>query len=131
MTRPGFRRLWFGIGLALCAVFLYGCLMPNPPSEPGIPFFDKFEHGFGFLVMGAWFGALYPDRRLRVLVALSAFAAATELLQWASGYRDGDPYDWMADTAGAAVALVLLRVIGIDWVERIGARLGVADRAGV
>ncbi|WP_353225843.1 VanZ family protein [Salinisphaera hydrothermalis] len=91
--------------------------MPNPPSEPGIPFFDKFEHGFGFLVMGAWFGALYPNRRLRVLVALSAFAAATELLQWASGYRDGDPYDWMADTAGIlpglALAWIAWRSIGM------------------
>lgn len=129
MTRQGFRRLWFGIGLALCAVFIYGCLMPNPPSNPGIPFFDKLEHGFGFLVMGAWFGALYSNRRLRVLVALSAFAAATEIMQWASGYRDGNPADWLADTSGAVVALALLSAMGINWVEQIGARLGVVDAA--
>ncbi|MGN8158841.1 VanZ family protein [Salinisphaera sp. SWV1] len=122
------RRLWWALGLVLCAIFVYGCLMPNPPSAPGIPFFDKFEHGSAFLVMGAWFGALYLRAPLRVLLALSVFAAATELMQWASGYRDGDPYDWMADTAGAVVALVLLRLLGIDWVAWVATRLGTAGR---
>lgn len=126
MTNRAFRRAWFGVGLLLCAVFVYGCLMPNPPSAPGVPFFDKFEHGFAFFVMGGWFGALFQRAPLRVLVVLSLFAVATEVMQWASGYRDGDPLDWLADTLGAALALILVRALGVDWVERIAGRLGVA-----
>lgn len=123
MSAGQVRRVWFAVGLALCAVFVYGCLMPNPPSAPGIPFFDKFEHGSAFLVMGVWFGALYRRAPVRVLIALSLFAAATEIMQWASGYRDGDPLDWLADTTGAVIALVVLRIINVDWVARIERRV--------
>ncbi|WP_424821745.1 hypothetical protein [Salinisphaera sp.] len=117
------RQVWFALGLVLCLVFVYGCLMPNPPSEPGIPYFDKFEHGSAFVVMGAWFGALYLRAPLRVLIVLSLFAAGTELMQWASGYRDGDPLDWLADTAGVVISLAVLHALGVDWVARIERRV--------
>lgn len=120
------RTVWFACGLALCAIFLYGCLMPNPPSAPGIPHFDKFEHAFAFVVMGAWFGALFRRAPVRVLVALSLFGAATEVLQWASGYRCGDPLDWGADTAGVVIGLALVRFTGVDWVARVERRVAAA-----
>lgn len=120
------RAVWLACGLVLCAIFLYGALTPNPPSAPGIPYVDKYEHAFAFLVMGAWFSALFRHAPVRVLVALSVFGAVTEVMQWASGYRDGDPLDWCADTAGAVIGLVLVRITGVDWVARIESRVAAA-----
>ncbi|HET7313264.1 VanZ family protein [Salinisphaera sp.] len=117
------RSIWFVAGIALCGLFIYGCLMPNPPSGPGFAYFDKLEHGFAFIVIGAWFGAFYLRTPWRVLIALSLFAAGTEIMQWASGYRDGDPLDWLVDTVGAAFSLSVLRALGVDWVARIEHRV--------
>lgn len=117
------RVLWFVIGLGLCAIFVYGCLMHHPPSEPAIPQFDKLEHAFAFIVMGSWFVALFRGAPLRVLVALSLFGAATEVMQWLSGYRDGDPLDWCADTVGILIGLAIIRVLGVDWVAEIESRV--------
>ncbi len=107
--------LWCLVGGGLCAFFLYACLMPSPPSEPGIPYFDKIEHAGSFIVMGAWFAALFPRRPLGVGLALAVFAAITELLQAATGYRDGDILDWCADTAGLAIGIGAARLGAMNW----------------
>lgn len=120
------RGIWFAIGIGLCLVFLYGCLMPNPPSEPGIPHFDKIEHGGAFLVMGAWFAMLFPRRPSVLLLTLSLYAAFTEVLQWAIGYRDGDPLDWVADTAGLTLGLVLVHLVALDWLSKLESRVATA-----
>lgn len=112
------RVIWFWIGFGLGGIFIYGCLMPNPPS-PGVPDFDKYEHAFAFAVMGFWFGALFRHSLLRVLVVLSFFGAAMEVVQWTTTYRSGDPMDWLADTAGVLIGLILLRLTGVDWVAKV------------
>lgn len=118
--------LWLAVGLGLCALFLYGCLMPSPPSEPGLPYFDKFEHGFAFLVMGSWFAAVFRGRAGAVFVGLTLFAACTEILQWASGYRDGDPLDWCADTVGLLLGLGVVRLGLMNWLVGLDRRVAAA-----
>lgn len=114
------RVAWFWIGLGLCAIYLYGCLMPHPPSGPDMPQFDKFEHAFGFLVMSLWYGALFRHAWLRVLIGLSAFSAVSEVMQWLlTTTRSGDPLDWLAGTAGILVGLALLWITRVDWVARV------------
>tara|TARA_B100001079_G_scaffold252634_1_gene245905 strand:- start:805 stop:1209 length:405 start_codon:yes stop_codon:yes gene_type:complete len=107
--------LWCLIGIGLCALFVYACLMPSPPSEPGIPYFDKVEHAGAFIVMGAWFAALFVRRPVRVGLSLAVFAAITELLQSATGYRDGDILDWCADCAGLAIGMAAAHLGGMNW----------------
>jgi VanZ family protein len=119
-------RFWFALGLMGCGLFLFGCLMHNPPSEPGIPYFDKLEHSGAFLLLGAWFGGILRPRFWSVLLVLSAFGALTEVLQWYSGYRDGDPLDWLADTTGAMVGLTLARLGAMQWLGYIDGRFGTA-----
>ncbi|WP_423823887.1 VanZ family protein [Salinisphaera sp. SPP-AMP-43] len=97
--------------------------MPSPPSEPGIPHFDKIEHGGAFLVMGAWFAMLFPKRPGMLLLALSLYAALTEVLQSMTGYRDGDPLDWVADTAGLTLGLVLVHLVALDWLAKLESRV--------
>ena len=107
--------LWCLVGAGLCAFFLYACLMPSPPSEPGIPYFDKVEHAGSFIVMGAWFAAVFPRRLLRVGLSLAVFAAITELLQAATGDRDGDILDWCADCAGLVIGIGAARLGAMNW----------------
>lgn len=110
MKRQTLRRLWFAGGLVLCIVFLLGALMPHPPSIKSINHFDKYEHAFAFVVISLWFAALFPRRFMRILVLLSSYGALVEILQWASGYRSGDVWDWVADTIGILIGLVLARL---------------------
>ncbi len=107
LTSVAVRRAWLLMGLVWCLIFLYGCLMPNPPSAPAIPGFDKVEHAGAFVVMTWWFAVLFPRVPWRLLVVFSAYGAAIEVLQGLSGYRDGDPLDWLADTLGVFAGLAL------------------------
>jgi len=100
-------------------VFVYGCLMHNPPSEPSIAYFDKIQHAGAFIVLGAWFAAVLRPRYAWVLVGLSIFAAGTEVLQWCTSYRDGDPLDWLADTTGACLGLLLVRSGAMNWLYAV------------
>ena len=56
-----------------CAIFIYGCLMPNPPAEPGIPYFDKFEHSPPIWCWAPGSARFLGRTPLRVLIALSVF----------------------------------------------------------
>ena len=97
--------------------------MPNPPSEPGIPHFDKIEHASAFFVMGAWFAALCPSRLRAMGLGLAAYALVTELLQAATGFRDGDVWDWCADIIGLCLGLVAARYGLMRWLHRLDDRV--------
>jgi VanZ family protein len=114
-------RFWLALGLIGCAVVLYGCLMHDPPGPKNIYDLDKLEHGTAYFILGAWFGALFTPRYFKVFIALVAFGGFIEIMQYFSGYRDGDVYDWVADALGAIVGLALAHFGGalclryIDW----------------
>ncbi len=50
----------------------------------------------------------YPSRRVHVLVGLLIFGAAIEIAQSVSGWRYGDPLDWVADAVGVLAGLLAL-----------------------
>lgn len=118
------RIIWLWIGLGLAGLFIYACLMPNPPQISGFPHFDKLEHGFAFLLMSLWFGALFRLHHLYVLLVLSAFGAVTEIMQATLTYvRGGEVMDWVADTFGVVLGLLLLHLVRVDWVAWVCACL--------
>lgn len=122
VPRYAVYRLWLSLGLMACGVLFYGCLMHNPP-QPHITDFDKVEHFTGYLILGCWFGALMRPRYLRVFIGLTLFGAFIEVVQWWSGYRDGDWHDLLADSLGAAAGLVLVRLGAMQWLAYIDARV--------
>lgn len=89
-------------------------LLPRPPQLPGLPD-DKVQHIIAFLVLGMLARLAYRRERLLVLLlGLSLFGAAIEVLQTIPMlHRDGDPLDWLADTGAAAVVL-----LGFGFYER-------------
>lgn len=92
------------------AFALVMALLPHPPQLPGEPS-DKVQHIAAFLTLGALGSLAYPRTNpLHLGAGLSLFGAAIEVLQLIPTlHRDGDPVDWMADTAAVALIIVLLR----------------------
>ena len=91
-------------------VALVMALLPHPPRLPGEPS-DKIQHIAAFLTLGALGSFAYPKTNpFRLGAGLSIFGAVIEVLQLIPAlHRDGDPLDWMADTAAVALIILLLR----------------------
>jgi VanZ family protein len=103
-THGALSRGTFAVVVLLSLAILLAPGSDVPPSPPGV---DKLVHGGLFLalaVSGRWAGV-----RWRVLaVLLPVYAAASELLQTIPAlHRDGTIGDWLADTVGAVIGLVL------------------------
>ena len=84
-------------------------VLPHPPQLPGAPS-DKVQHIAAFLVLGALASFAWPrSSPVYVATALSLFGAVIELVQLIPALnRDGDPVDWIADTAAAGLMLIFL-----------------------
>lgn len=94
---------WFAV-----AAILYFTLRPVTVIVPGS---DKTQHAisFGMLMLLAAFA--YPRARLSSLViGLSALGAGIELIQPFFG-RSDDVLDWVADTVGVLIALLLVLAV--------------------
>ena len=100
-------RLAFWVAATVALVM---ALLPHPPQLPGEPS-DKIQHIAAFLVLGALASFAYPRTNPVLLAAgLSLFGALIEVLQLIPTlHRDGDPLDWLADTAAVALIITLLR----------------------
>ena len=84
-------------------------VLPHPPQLPGAPS-DKVQHIAAFLVLGALASFAYPRTSpVYLATALSLFGAVIEIVQLIPAlHRDGDPVDWIADTAAAGLILIFL-----------------------
>jgi VanZ family protein len=88
-------------------------VLPHPPEVPGHPN-DKVEHVAAFATLAALGSFAYPRTNLlKLLAGLSLFGALIEVVQAIPALqRDSDAWDWVADTAAAAV------VLGLAWWRR-------------
>lgn len=109
-----FRRFW--PSMIVVALIVYATVNDEPEGAdllPPIPYLDKLIHAIMF---GGLFGALCFDIRragwaltrrtlLWLFVGCSLAGACDEVAQtYLTSVRQGDPTDWLADTAGIAVA---------------------------
>lgn len=123
---------WVAGGVAIAAVIAVLSLLPAT-DLPRVQLWDKFEHGFAYFALAAWFGGVVrPSRYLRLAAALLAFGIAIELAQGAMGFgRTADLADVLANGLGIALGLVVALVGTSGWmraVERLcGAALPAAD----
>ena len=95
----------------MCLAVAVLSLLPSsvlPPTSIG----DKVEHVIAYAVLGL-LGAASSDRSvMHVILGLSIFGSAIEMLQTFPPGRSPDPLDVVADAAGAAVGCglaILLR----------------------
>ena len=112
---------WLAGGLLLVAFVLYKTLSP-PGGGSGL-MNDKLAHFLAFAALMVWFSGLVPTRRYPYLfLALLAYGAVIEGLQYFTGYRAMDPEDLVADAIGLIVGWGLA-LLGLgDWCHRLELR---------
>lgn len=107
-------NLFMGLFLVLLAAILFLTLMPAPPHVllDDLPWGDKIEHflAFGGLMLMGRLG--FPRvSDWRWLEHLSFLGALIEVTQASPGVnRDCDWRDWVADSTGALIMLILMRL---------------------
>jgi uncharacterized membrane protein YhdT len=107
------RWRWGVLAVAALAVHLVALYLPGDPSGslelPWLPGADKVVHVLLFAVPTYLFGRL--TRRVGLVAGVFAVhAVVSELIQWRFvPYRDGDPFDALADLVGIGLAVLLLR----------------------
>lgn len=92
---------------------------PVAPAGPGIPHFDKVAHFLVFGLVGTLLfralplGFFAPGRWFAALAGALAIGAADEIMQLFNPARSFDSWDWVADGAGALLAILLYRNWGL------------------
>jgi VanZ family protein len=103
------RTIWrLAFWITLLAVTA-GSLAPvdRLPSQT-LDIWDKAQHSIGFLVLTLLALPAHPTLHAMIWgILLAAYGAIIEWLQHLSGWRTGDPLDWLADAIGIAVALAV------------------------
>ena len=80
--------------------------------RPGI--WDKLDHAGGFallMLLATW---AWPRPGL-IAIILVALGGLSEVLQWLSGWRDGDLKDWLADAAGIGLAYAVAVIVNAAY----------------
>lgn len=104
------RPLWTAIGRTGIALAIVLSLVPMPAPPLPIPEGDKLGHFLTWFALTAWYAQLAGSTRELALRALgfAALGAALEMLQSLTGWRHGnDPYDMLANAAGALAGFAL------------------------
>lgn len=108
------RFLQIAFWLAL-ATTLYVCLKK---VDIVVPASDKKQHALAFGTLTLLALTAYPGARLwAAAIALCGFGALIELIQPRFGRR-AELHDWVADTSGIAIGLLLVWVAREFWFRR-------------
>jgi VanZ family protein len=78
---------------------------------------DKAQHAGGFMLLTLLGGLAYPRPQARVLFGLLGYGALIEMAQAATGWRNGDLLDLLADAIGIGLGSLILAV-HLIWSRR-------------
>jgi VanZ family protein len=104
-TNPGVSSLeflpwWRLVGFLLVVAVLLGSLLPTA-DVPSVPFSDKLQHAGAYALLMYWFASISRQRsHIFAALLLLALGIAIEFLQRATGYRDFEVADMVADGIG-------------------------------
>ena len=97
-----YRPLWLVLGFGLALAVLVLSLLPIQ-KLPSVPTWDKLNHLIAYASLMAWFGQLFPARRVGVAIACVAFGVMIEILQPIVSNRYFEVGDIAANAIGAAL----------------------------
>lgn len=125
-TQWQLARLWYGVGVAMILAVMVGSLLNFSQPLP-LENVDKLHHLVAYALLMYWWGMVQPRRRWQWALFLVGMGIALEFLQSMTPYRTLDTRDMMFNTAGVALAGLLL-ASGADqllpWLDqRLGDRL--------
>lgn len=114
-----YRSAWLAAAWFLVALVIALGVVPSAP-EGLFVFGDKALHFIQFLVVMVWFGGIYSGRAQWIVAAsLAALGLAIEVAQGLSVFRTFDLGDVVANLAGLAAGLLLVRTALRDWCRRV------------
>ena len=103
-----YRDIWRYLGYFWVLITVYVCLMPNPPSTPGIEFGDKLMHAIGYIGLFLWFSQIYHRKHhWRPAVGLILLGISIEFAQSLTAYRSFEIADMFANTIGVLLGWLL------------------------
>lgn len=94
-------------------VALVGVLSLAPVTElPAqvLNIWDKAQHTVGFVLLTLLGGLAYSRQPGKVLTGLLVYGALIEMMQSATGWRNGDLLDLLADAAGVWLGSLILAI---------------------
>jgi len=111
-VRLRFSTHWTVLGLVYVAAVVYLSLAPAPPHDV-LPYLqvDKSAHFSAYTFLMLWFGQIYHERPVALLIAsgLVMLGIFLEVLQGLSGYRTFEYTDMAANTLGVASGFWIAR----------------------
>lgn len=110
-------HVWWSIGAVLVAVVII--LSLAPPGEGAALLPDKLVHFTTYFFLGSWFGSLATRRRLLVLTGVILLGGGLELLQGMTPLRQPEWLDFIANTSGALLALIAVRLLPFNVFAQI------------
>ena len=111
--------LWWSIGALLIGAVIVLSLVS---SGEGVSLFsDKLVHFLTYFLLGFWFISLAAKKRLFMLAGVVLLGGALELLQGMTPQRQPEWLDFLANTSGALLALMIVIVLPVNcfaWIEK-------------
>jgi len=119
------RALWVALGWAIVGAILWLSLERSPP-DLGFPQSDKVGDVVAYGVLMFWFCELYasPRARLGYAIGFVVLGIAIEFVQRATGYRNFELLDMVADAGGVALGWLAGRLVRGRLVAVIDRALG-------
>jgi VanZ family protein len=113
------QRVWWALGVVLIAVAILVCLLPVQDLAAPLEWNDKASHLVGHGMLALYFTGLVPRRSWwKIFVSLLLMGVTVEFAQhFMQLGRHGDPRDVVANSAGAALGLLVGRLGGARWTE--------------
>ena len=104
-----FMPLIFWLLIALVSILM---LIELQPKNDGIPYIDKVEHTFVFILLSITGCLAYVQKKQWVYAGLIALGALYELLQALfTTTRQASVYDWLADIAGIMLTVMISNLL--------------------
>ena len=117
------RRLSLLLALAWMAVLFYLSHQPTLETPALFPGQDKLFHALaygvlGFLLLGSWAPATDGFNAMQIRSSIligSLYGLSDEFHQYFIPGRSSDMWDWVADTLGVVIAVLLLAWLSRKW----------------
>jgi VanZ family protein len=116
------RKLTVAAGWALAALIVWLSLTPSPPQiDFGVDDGDKLEHVLAYAPLMFWFCLLYARNGTRLVYAALwiAMGIALEYAQRATGYRNFDVFDMLANALGVSIGWALAFAIPAGLAQKL------------
>ena len=111
-------QAWWGLGGLLIVMDIVLSLAPPGDSAALLP--DKLMHFIAYFLLAFWFVSLAPRHRYSALIGVVALSGMLEVLQGMTALRQPELPDFLANTAGAVLAFLVVHWLPVNffaWLE--------------